>query len=334
MSDELSPPAPSRAEPSAELQALHAQTEAAIAQVRKVVYGQDRPVRLMLACLLSRGHALLEGVPGTAKTLLARSLSRTVDARFQRIQFTPDLMPSDIVGTHVFDPRTQDFRMREGPVFTDVLLADEINRTPPKTQAALLEVMEERTVTIGGEKQEISPIFTVFATQNPLEFEGTYPLPEAQLDRFMMKIEVPYPEEAAELAVLTRYSAGGNAHKAADELIEPVLTPGTLAALLDVVGRVHVEEGVVRYVQRLLAASRDSDALLLGAGTRSGLHLLVAARAWAALAGRDFVTPDDLKDLAGPVIAHRLILQADAQVDGLRAEDVLEDLLRRVEVPR
>jgi MoxR-like ATPase len=334
MTDDASSPSAPRPEPSEDLQRLHARTEAAIAQVRRVVYGQERPVRLMLCCLLSRGHGLLEGVPGTAKTLLARSLSRTVQARFQRIQFTPDLMPSDIVGTHIFDPRTQDFQMREGPVFTDVLLADEINRTPPKTQAALLEVMEERTVTVGGERHAISPIFTVFATQNPLEFEGTYPLPEAQLDRFMMKIEVPYPDEEAERQVLTRYSTGASAHRAADELIEPVLSPSDLDGLLAVVGSVHVEDGVVRYVQRLLAASRQSDALVLGAGTRSGLHLLVAARAWAALSGRDFVTPDDIKELAGPVIAHRLILQADAQVDGLRAEDVLEELLRRVEVPR
>ena len=336
MSDDAAPiaPAADAREPSAALQDLHVRTEAAIAQVRRVVFGQERPVRLMLACLLSRGHALLEGVPGTAKTLLALSLSRTVQARFQRIQFTPDLMPSDIVGTHIFDPRTQDFVMRQGPVFTVVLLADEINRTPPKTQAALLEVMEERAVTVGGERHKISPIFTVFATQNPLEFEGTYPLPEAQLDRFMMKIEVPYPDAEAEARVLTRYSTGGSSHRAVDEVIEPVLRPEDLDGLLATIGSVHVEEGVVRYVQRLLAASRDSDALLLGAGTRSGLHLLIASRAWAALAGRDFVTPDDIKELAKPVLAHRLILQADAQVDGLRSEDVLDDLLRRVEVPR
>jgi MoxR-like ATPase len=327
-------PADARREPSPALVDLHQRTDAAVGQIRRVVFGQDKPVRLMLACLLSRGHALLEGVPGTAKTLLALSLSRTVQARFQRIQFTPDLMPSDIIGTHIFDPRSQDFVMREGPVFTDVLLADEINRTPPKTQAALLEVMEERAVTVGGERKMISPIFTVFATQNPLEFEGTYPLPEAQLDRFMMKISIPYPDEESEAKVLARYSTGRSAHKEADNVIEPVLTPEHLDGLLEVVGSVHVEDGVVRYVQRLLAASRDSEALVLGAGTRSGLHLLVASRAWAALAGRDFVTPDDIKELAAPVLAHRLILQADAQVDGLRPEDVLDDLLRRVEVPR
>ena len=290
--------------------------------------------RLMLTCLVARGHALLEGVPGTAKTLLARTLARTVDARFTRIQFTPDLMPSDIVGTHIFDPRTQDFVVREGPVFTDVLLADEINRTPPKTQAALLEVMEERHVTIGGKRQAISPMFTVFATQNPLEFEGTYPLPEAQLDRFMMKIRVPYPAAEAEERVLRRYSTGESAHESVETAVEPVFTPTELGELLGAVGTIHLDDGILKYVQQVLAASRDSEHLVLGAGTRSGLHLLLACRVWAALAGRDFITPDDVKELAVPVIAHRLILQADAAVDGLRPEDVLGDILNRVEVPR
>ncbi len=323
---------PSEAAPS--LDRLRERTDLAVARVSRVVFGQDRPIRLMLTCLLARGHALLEGVPGTAKTLLARSLARTIDSRFKRIQFTPDLMPSDIIGTHVFDPRTQDFVMREGPVFTDVLLADEINRTPPKTQAALLEAMEERSVTIDGSPREISPAFTVFATQNPLEFEGTYPLPEAQLDRFMMKIRVPYPDAKAEEEVLRRYSTGASAHDAATEKIEPVFSPAELTGLLEVIGQVYVDDAIFGYVQRVMAASRESELLVLGIGTRAGLHLLLACRVWAALAGRDFVTPDDVKDLAGPVVAHRLLLQADAQVDGMRALDVLEDILKRVEVPR
>ncbi len=314
--------------------AIREKTDRAIAGVARVVFGQELPVRLMLTCLVARGHALLEGVPGTAKTLLARSLACTVDARFARIQFTPDLMPSDIVGTHVFDPRTQDFVVREGPVFTDVLLADEINRTPPKTQAALLEVMEERHVTLGGEQHAISPIFTVFATQNPLEFEGTYPLPEAQLDRFMMKIRIPYPDPEAEERVLRRYSTGESAHDEAERAIDPVFDPSELSGLLQSVGKVHLDDSILRYVRNVLAASRDSEHLVLGAGTRAGLHLLLAARVWAALAGRDFVTPDDVKELARPVIAHRLILQADAAVDGLVADDVLGDILNRVEVPR
>ena len=331
------PTPPSDAAPgtsAASLTRLRERTDLAVARVSRVVFGQDRPIRLMLTCLLARGHALLEGVPGTAKTLLARSLAHVIDARFQRIQFTPDLMPSDVIGTHVFDPRTQDFVMREGPVFTDVLLADEINRTPPKTQAALLEVMEERTVTVDGSPRKISSAFTVFATQNPLEFEGTYPLPEAQLDRFMMKIRIPYPEAEAEEEVLRRYSSGRSAHQAAGEVIEPVFGLEELEALLQTVGEVYVDDAIYGYVQRVMAASRESELLVLGIGTRAGLHLLLACRVWAALAGRDFVTPDDVKDLAAPVVAHRLLLQADAQVDGMRAEDVLEDILKRVEVPR
>lgn len=316
------------------LSAFRAQAEAMEHEVGKVVFGQERSIRLMLTCLMAGGHALLEGVPGTAKTLLARSMSSALAARFKRIQFTPDLMPSDIVGTHIFDPQTQDFRMRRGPVFTDILLADEINRTPPKTQAALLEVMEERTATVDGERIPVSPVFTVFATQNPLEFEGTYPLPEAQLDRFMMKIGVPYLAPAQEVDVLRRYSSGPSAHEQAEEQIQAVFDVETLRSSAALLGKVHVDESILSYVQQILAATRDSAQLLLGAGTRAGLHLLVAARAWALIGGRDFVTPDDIKELAVPVLAHRLILQADAQVDGVGEADVLTGLLSRTTVPK
>jgi len=307
---------------------------AAIDSVTSVVLGQERVVRLMLCCMLSRGHALIEGVPGTGKTLLSRTLARTVDCRFRRIQFTPDLMPSDIVGTHIFDPSAQSFVLRQGPVFTDVLLADEINRTPPKTQAALLEAMEERAATLDGERHPISDVFTVFATQNPLEFEGTYPLPEAQLDRFMMKIRVSYPSPEAEREVLQRYSSGSGAHRAAESAVTPVFDRAGLLALLDQVRQVHVDDTVLDYVHRLLLATRTAEPVELGAGTRAGLHLLVASRAWALLSGRDFVTPDDIKELAPSVCAHRIVLHPDAQVDGLIAEQVLADLLRRVDVPR
>ena len=308
--------------------------DAARAAIGGVVIGQDRVVRLMLTCLLARGHALLEGVPGTAKTLLARSLARTVNLRFRRIQFTPDLMPSDVIGTHIYDPATAGFVVHEGPLFTDVLLADEINRTPPKTQAALLEAMEERVATLDGKRLPVSDVFTVFATQNPLEFEGTYPLPEAQLDRFMMKIHVPYPPEEAELDVLRRYSATGGAHSRPDEAIEPVFDHASLRELFTHISAVHVEEDVLGFVHRLLLATRSADPVELGIGTRAGLHLLLAARAWALIAGRDFVTPDDVRELAVPVCAHRLVLHADAQIDGLTPRDVLEELARRVEVPR
>jgi MoxR-like ATPase len=318
----------------ADVAAFSERAREGIDAIERVVLGQSDSVRMVLCCLLAGGHALLEGVPGTAKTLLARAAARTVGARFRRVQFTPDLMPSDIIGTHVWDPREQEFRVKEGPVFTDMLLADEINRTPPKTQAALLEAMEERAATLAGERRTISPIFTVLATQNPLEFEGTYPLPEAQLDRFMMKIRLPYPDQEAELEVLRRYSGAVDGHGTVDSAIEPLFSVDEIVELRSIVGDVVVSADLIRYVRSLLDGSRRSDSVHLGLGTRAGLHLIAASRAWALLAGRDFVTPDDIKDLASAVLAHRLVLEADAQMDGVGVGDVITDLLQRVEVPR
>jgi MoxR-like ATPase len=293
-----------------------------------VVLGQSAALADLLTCFLARGHVLLEGVPGVAKTLTARTMARALGLHFGRIQFTPDLMPSDVVGTSVY--RDGGFHLAKGPVFTDVLVADEINRTPPKTQAALLEAMEERQVTIDGTSHRLSPHFFVVATQNPLELEGTYPLPEAQLDRFLMRVRVGYPDEAAEREMLTRprLQPGG-----APE-VPAVLALDDLAALQQRAAEVKADASVIEYVLKLVRATREHPRLRLGASPRSGQGLLAAARARAALLSRDYVTPDEVKAVAPSVLNHRLVLKAEAEVDGLTADDVIARLLEQVPVPR
>lgn len=288
----------------------------------------------MLITLLCGGHALLEGVPGTAKTLAARAMAHTLSCTAKRIQFTPDLMPSDIIGTNVFDLSRNAFELRRGPIFTDILLADEINRAPAKTQSALLEGMSERHATIDGTRYELSPVFTVFATQNPIEFEGTYALPEAQQDRFMLKIHVNYPDEQAELALLDRVHEGRPPDQLEAADLKPVLDVQSLTALRSSATQVTVEVGVRKYVLELVRKTRHNDAVLVGAGPRGSIFLLLASKARALIEGRDYVTPDDVVAMFNPVLGHRMTLAADAEIAGATSGEVLQSILDGTDVPR
>jgi len=302
-------------------------------ELRKVIVGQDEPIEQILVALLAEGHALIEGVPGTAKTLTVKTLSRILNAGFGRIQFTPDLMPSDITGTNVFNVAESSFSLRRGPVFTDILLADEINRTPPKTQAALLEAMEERQVTIDGEAYPLSPLFTVLATENPIEYEGTYPLPEAQLDRFLLKIILQYPSADEEHQVVARWDAGFNARRLSDVQIQQ-LPADAIPACRAEVRNMRVEPGVQRYIVDIVRRTRDHAAAHYGASPRAAVALLLCAKALSAIRGRDFSTPDDVRDIARPVLRHRLTLRAEAELDGATPDSVISDILQSSEVPR
>jgi len=303
-------------------------------ELRKVIVGQDAAIEQILIALLAEGHALLEGVPGTAKTLTVKTLSRIIHASFSRIQFTPDLMPSDITGTNVFNIATSAFNLRRGPIFTDILLADEINRTPPKTQAALLEAMEERQVTIDGETFPLPTVFTVLATENPIEYEGTYPLPEAQLDRFQLKILLDYPNEEEEREVLARWDAGFNSRRLDQVDIQPLRDPHAIALCRAEVAEARMEPGVQRYAVDLVRSTRTHPFIHYGASPRASVALLLCSKALAAIRGRDFVTPDDVRDVALPVLRHRLTLRAEAELDGVTSDSVITDILKSVEVPR
>ncbi|HYR06661.1 MAG TPA: MoxR family ATPase [Longimicrobium sp.] len=299
-----------------------------------VVLGQEEMLRQMMIALLAGGHALLEGVPGTAKTLSIRALSMALDLRFGRVQFTPDLMPTDLIGVNVLDELKRDFSFHAGPLFTDLLLADEINRAPAKTQAALLEAMQERQITTDGQTRPLPAGFTVFASQNPVEYEGTYPLPEAQLDRFLLKIVVGYPGAEAERAILDRYVDGFSADRADTYGIKPILGGGEIIQLRQTVQTVHVEPIVRDYVTRIVRATREEPSLALGASPRAGVALFLASRAEAFLSGRDFVTPDDVKALALPVLRHRVVLTPEAEVEGQTVDERLAGLLNTVPAPR
>ncbi len=301
-------------------------------EIKKIIVGQDEMVKLIIAALLADGHVLIEGVPGVAKTLTAKLVAKSVNAGFSRIQFTPDLMPSDVLGTPIFNPREASFEFKKGPIFSNIVLVDEINRAPAKTQSALLEIMEERQATVDGKTYPMAQPFMVLATQNPVEQEGTYRLPEAQLDRFLFKILVPYPTESEELGILTQFNSMGNTR--ALDLITPALDAQQVASLRQQVKTQLIEEKLLQFIAKLIHQTRNHKSIFLGASPRASLAIMNASKAMAAMQGRDFVTPEDILAVVPPVLRHRIILSPDKEMEGITEDDVIKQIIQGMDVPR
>lgn len=301
-------------------------------EIRKVIIGQDSMIQLLSAAMLTGGHILIEGVPGIAKTLTARLFARTLGISFSRIQFTPDLMPSDVLGTSVYNAKKSEFEFRRGPIFAGVVLVDEVNRAPAKTQSALIEVMEERQVTVDGTTYPMEKPFIVVATQNPIEHEGTYRLPEAQLDRFLFKIQVEYPSLEQEIGIITRFQS--SAYLSEVESVKPVLNAARLLEFSKAVFTVHIEENLIRYVARIIHETRSHSGLILGGSPRASLSVAYGAKAIAIINGRDFVTPDDVQFVVFPALRHRLILTPEKEIEGALTDDIIKDIISKLEVPR
>jgi MoxR-like ATPase len=315
-----------------DLSALNNAVGSIYSEIRKVIVGQDEMIRLILTALLADGHVLIEGVPGVAKTLTAKLVAKSVDVGFNRIQFTPDLMPSDVLGTPVFNPREASFEFKKGPVFNNLVLVDEINRAPAKTQSALLEIMEERQASVDGKTYLMANPFMVLATQNPVEHEGTYRLPEAQLDRFLFKILVPYPSEQEEITILTQFHRMGNT--AAQDMIKPAITGQQVIALRQQVKTLLIEDRLLQFIGKLIHLTRNHKSIYLGASPRASLAIMNASKATAAMQGRDFVTPEDIINVATPVLRHRIILAPDKEMEGITEDEVIRQIIQGMEVPR